>query len=114
MCRVPWLRTIWTCRCAVRSILRGPATPTNFYIGKFLQQEANLNFDVTYRWKVAAFANPITVAAGLEWRNENYQQILGDTASYAAGPYTSQPLYDATATMHAASRSGRPPANGLT
>ena len=72
----------------------GPDSPTNFYIGKFQQQEANLNFDVTYPWEVAAFASPITVAAGLEWRNENYQQILGDTASYAAGPYTSQPLYD--------------------
>jgi iron complex outermembrane receptor protein len=72
----------------------GPDSPTNFYIGKFQQQEANLNFDITYPWEVAAFASPITVAAGLEWRNENYQQILGDTASYAAGPYTSQPLYD--------------------
>ena len=72
----------------------GPDTPTSFYNGKFQQQEANLNFDVTYPWEVAAFASPITVAAGLEWRNENYQQILGDTASYVAGPYTSQPLYD--------------------
>ncbi len=76
----------------------GPDSPTNFYIGKFQQQEANLNFDVTYPWEVAAFASPITVAAGFEWRNENYQQILGDTASYAAGPYTSQPLYDCGAT----------------
>ena len=76
----------------------GPDTPTSFYNGKFQQQEANLNFDVTYPWEVAAFDSPITVAAGLEWRNENYQQILGDTASYIAGPYTSQPLYDCGAT----------------
>jgi iron complex outermembrane receptor protein len=76
----------------------GPDTPTSFYNGKFQQQEANLNFDVTYPWEVAAFDSPITVAAGLEWRNENYQQILGDTASFVAGPYTSQPLYDCDAT----------------
>ena len=76
----------------------GPDTPTEFYIGKFQQQEANLNFDVTYPWEVAAFDNPITVAAGLEWRHENYQQILGDTASYVAGPFTSQPLFDCDAT----------------
>jgi iron complex outermembrane receptor protein len=75
----------------------GPDTPTSFYNGKFQQQEANLNFDVTYPWEVAAFASPVTVAAGLEWRHENYQQILGDTASYVAGPYTSQPLYDCSA-----------------
>jgi iron complex outermembrane recepter protein len=72
----------------------GPDSPTSFDIGKFQQQEANLNFDVTYPWEVAAFASPVTVAAGLEMRTETYQQFLGDTASYVAGPYTSQPLYD--------------------
>jgi iron complex outermembrane receptor protein len=89
----------------------GPDTPTNFYIGKFQQQEANLGFDVTYPWEVGAFASPVTVAAGLEWRHENYQQILGDTASYVAGPYTSQPLYDCVAlpcTPHNPGPDGRP------
>ena len=89
----------------------GPDTPTNFYIGKFQQEEANLSFDVTYPWEVGAFASPVTVAAGLEWRHENYQQILGDTASYVAGPYTSQPLYDCTAiscTPHNPGPDGRP------
>ena len=89
----------------------GPDTPTNFYIGKFQQQESNLNFDVTYPWEVAAFESPVTVAAGLEWRRENYEQILGDTASFAAGPYTSQPLYDCgpdTCTPHNPDADGRP------
>jgi iron complex outermembrane recepter protein len=89
----------------------GPDSPTSFYIGKFQQQESNLNFDVTYPWEVAAFASPITVAAGLEWRHENYQQILGDPASFAAGPYTSQPLYDCgatTCTPHNPDPDGRP------
>jgi len=89
----------------------GPLSPTNFYIGKFQQQESNLNFDVTYPWKVAAFANPVTVAAGLEWRNETYQQFVGDPASYAAGPYTSQPLYDcvgAVCTPHMPDAKGNP------
>jgi iron complex outermembrane recepter protein len=89
----------------------GPDSPTSFYIGKFQQQESNLNFDVTYPWEVGAFASPITVAAGLEWRHENYQQILGDPASFAAGPYTSQPLYDCgatTCTPHNPGPDGRP------
>ena len=89
----------------------GPDTPTNFYIGKFKQQESNLNFDVTYPWEVGGFASPVTVAAGVEWRRENYQQILGDPASFAAGPYTSQPLYDCdidSCTPHNPDEDGRP------
>jgi len=89
----------------------GPLSPTNFYIGKFQQQEAVLNYDVTYPWKVDAFTSPITVAAGLEWRNETYQQFLGDPASYLPGPYTSQPLYDcvgAVCTPHNPDAMGNP------
>ena len=89
----------------------GPDTPTSFYIGKFQQQEAILNFDVTYPWEVDAFASPISVGAGLEWRHENYQQILGDAASFAAGPYAAQPLFDCdatTCTPHNPGPDGRP------
>ena len=75
----------------------GPLSPENFYDGKFVQKENNFNVDVTYPWQVPAFASPVSVAAGLEYRDENYQQLLGDQASYAAGPYTSQPLYNCNA-----------------
>ena len=71
----------------------GPLSPTSFDDGKFVQRETNFNFDVAYPWAVGGMANPISVAAGLEWRNENYQQLLGDGPSYAAGPYASQQLY---------------------
>ena len=66
----------------------GPLSPTSFDDGKFVQRESNFNFDVSYPWKLAGLASPLTVAAGLEWRRENYQQLLGDPASFAAGPYT--------------------------
>jgi iron complex outermembrane receptor protein len=72
----------------------GPQSPKDFYDGKFVQNETNFNVDVTYPWQIAGFASPVTVAAGAEWRDENYQQLQGDLASYAAGPYTSQPLYN--------------------
>jgi iron complex outermembrane recepter protein len=75
----------------------GPQSPTSFDDGKFQQQEATFNFDVTYPWTVAGLASPISVAAGLEWHDELYQQFLGDQASYATGPYASQPLYSCTA-----------------
>jgi len=31
-------------------------------------------------------ASPLSIAAGLEYRDENYQQLLGDSASYTADP----------------------------
>ena len=72
----------------------GPQSPTSFDDGKFVQQESNFNVDVSYPWKVAGFASPLSVAGGFEWRNENYRQLLGDPASYAAGPYAGvQALY---------------------
>jgi iron complex outermembrane receptor protein len=75
----------------------GPLSPTSFYDGKFIQKENNFNLDLSYPWQVPGLASPISVAGGLEWRNENYQQLLGDAASYAAGPYSSQPLYNCAA-----------------
>jgi iron complex outermembrane receptor protein len=72
----------------------GPLSPTSFYDGKFIQKENNFNLDLNYPWVVPGLASPISIAGGLEWRDENYQQLLGDQASYAAGPYASQPLYN--------------------
>ena len=71
----------------------GPVSPTSFYDGKFVQKENTFNVDLSYPWTIPGLASPLSVAGGLEWHDENYQQLLGDTASYAAGPYTSQPLY---------------------
>jgi iron complex outermembrane recepter protein len=75
----------------------GPLSPKSFYDGKFVQKENNFNLDLSYPWAVPGLASPISLAGGLEWRDENYQQLLGDQASYAAGPYTSQPLYSCVA-----------------
>jgi iron complex outermembrane recepter protein len=75
----------------------GPLSPTSFYDGKFVQKENNFNLDLSYPWTVPGLASPISLAGGLEWRDENYQQLLGDQASYAAGPYASQPLYNCAA-----------------
>ncbi len=72
----------------------GPRSPENFNDGKFVQRETNFNLDLSYPWTVAGLASPISVAGGLEWRDEVYQQILGDPASYAVGPYAFQPLYN--------------------
>jgi iron complex outermembrane receptor protein len=75
----------------------GPQSPTSFYDGKFIQKENNFNLDLSYPWAVSWLASPISIAGGMEWRDENYQQLLGDAASIAAGPYSAQPLYNCAA-----------------
>jgi iron complex outermembrane recepter protein len=77
----------------------GPISPTSFYDGKFVQRETTFNIDLSYPWTVPGLASPVSVAGGLEWHDENYQQLLGDTASYIAGPYANQPLYHCASTV---------------
>jgi iron complex outermembrane receptor protein len=77
----------------------GPLSPESFYDGKFVQKENNFNLDLSYPWTVPGLASPVSVAGGFEWRDENYQQLLGDAASYAAGKYASQPLYNCAGTV---------------
>ena len=85
----------------------GPQSPTSFYDGKFIQKENNFNLDLSYPWTVPGLASPISIAGGMEWRDENYQQLLGDAASYAAGPYASQPLYNCAAGVCTADRDAK-------
>ena len=55
----------------------GPASPTAFDIGANIQREINLNADVSY-----AVTDRVNVAVGSEWRNEQFQAIEGDPASW--------------------------------
>lgn len=71
----------------------GPQSQTEFFFGKLIQTEQNLNLDLTYPLE-AGFASPITLSAGAEYRREQYETTVGDLQSYAAGPYARQPLYD--------------------
>ena len=74
----------------------GPLSPTSFDDGKFIQRETTFNVDLSYPWTVPGLASPLSVAGGLEWHDENYQQLLGDQPSYISGPYAYQPLYNCT------------------
>lgn len=67
----------------------GPDTPTDFYLGQLEQTETNLNADFNYPLDIGT-ASPLNVAWGVEHRREKYQVGLGDTESWAAGPYARQ------------------------
>lgn len=75
----------------------GPATQTEFEFGDLVQEEFNLNLDLSYALEVG-FASPLTISGGAEFRKETYEQTAGDPQSYSAGPYAiAQQLYTQTA-----------------
>ena len=63
----------------------GPESPTSFKPGSYEQQDTNFNFDLTY-----AASDTVHVAAGAEWRNEQFTVTRGGQASYQIGPYAAQ------------------------
>ncbi len=60
-------------------------TPTQFRPGTYRQDETNLNFDVSY-----PVSDIVHVAAGAEWRREEFTIGAGDDASWTIGPYAAQ------------------------
>lgn len=66
----------------------GLASPTAFRPGTLAQDEHNVNLDLAYDLPVGAFASPLTIAGGLEYREEVYEIGIGDEASWALGPYS--------------------------
>jgi iron complex outermembrane receptor protein len=66
----------------------GNASPTYFYLGKLVSQEWTNNLDLTKEVPISAFAKPLFVAAGLEYRKNKYIIGLGDQTSYIIGTAT--------------------------
>jgi iron complex outermembrane receptor protein len=63
----------------------GPDTPTEFDPGLYKQEEINVNFDVTYPWN-----DQTNLAAGVEWREEEFEIGIGQLASWQIGPLAAQ------------------------
>ena len=60
----------------------GYDTPTAFELGSNRQREIGVNIDVSY-----AATDMVNIAAGAEWRDEQYQTTAGDPTSWTVGPY---------------------------
>ncbi len=63
----------------------GYDTPTSFSPGIYEQTDTNVNFDITYPVR-----DNVSLAAGLEWRNEQFRIGAGDPASWEIGAYAAQ------------------------
>lgn len=66
----------------------GLTSPTSFKPGELEQRELAFNLDLTYPLKLTAQV-PLTLASGLEYRQETYEITAGDKASYEVGPFAS-------------------------
>jgi iron complex outermembrane receptor protein len=65
----------------------GPASPTYFYIGALKFQEWTTNLDLTREVDTGVFAEPLFVAAGAEYRDDKFEIVAGEPASYINGGY---------------------------
>lgn len=63
----------------------GPETPLFFKAGFNIQLENTVNIDLSYPLAVNGLASPLNIAAGFEWRNEQFQLGVGDADSFSAG-----------------------------
>jgi len=62
----------------------GPDTPRNFTTGSYIELEKTFNFDLTKQM------DSMTIAYGAEWREETFEVISGEEASWKAGKYALQ------------------------
>ncbi len=63
----------------------GPTTPTTFDPGSYIQEELNVNFDVSYELSEA-----LTLSGGAEYREETFEIEAGQIESWDFGPLADQ------------------------
>ena len=63
----------------------GLASPLDFYAGALEVTQDVLNFDISKPFQVGAFAGPLTLAFGAEYREEEFEQSAGEVASWVDG-----------------------------
>ena len=67
----------------------GPDTPTSFKPGDLVNEEFQIQLDVSKEFDVGLFG-PMVVAAGLSYLDETYEVQQGEPVSYEAGPFAQQ------------------------
>jgi iron complex outermembrane receptor protein len=66
----------------------GPQSPTQFNPGSYIQLEKNFNADFVRTVPMDSF--DLNFAYGFEWREEQFEIVNGDVASFTTGPYFNQ------------------------
>ncbi len=68
------------------NVTLGPASPQRFDAGQLEYSQAVANLGFVRQFPVSFAAEPINVAAGVEYRHEEYQITPGEVASYVNSP----------------------------
>ncbi|MFT5634843.1 MAG: iron complex outermembrane receptor protein [Cognaticolwellia sp.] len=67
----------------------GLDTPVDFQTGSYIQMEKTFNFDLVKGFEMG-LEEPLNVATGLEWREESFEIVSGEKASWEAGAFADQ------------------------
>lgn len=67
----------------------GLETPVDFETGSYIQMEKTFNFDLVKGFDMG-LEDPVNVATGLEWREESFEIVSGEKASWEAGAFADQ------------------------
>ncbi len=67
----------------------GLETPVDFETGSYIQMEKTFNFDLVKGFEMG-LEEPVNVATGIEWREESFEIISGEEASWKAGAFADQ------------------------
>ncbi|MGJ8693425.1 MAG: TonB-dependent receptor plug domain-containing protein [Thalassotalea sp.] len=67
----------------------GPDSPNFFNTGKYIQLEKAFNFDLTQQVDVGLL-DPMNLATGVEWREDSFEIISGEEASWVKGRLAAQ------------------------
>ncbi|PCI82129.1 MAG: TonB-dependent receptor [SAR86 cluster bacterium] len=84
-----FLNNSWNPSNGPNGIVNG-ALQRDFDIGSNVQSETNFNADFVYSMPVDGLASDLSIAFGGEWRDERFETIIGESASWEAGQYAFQ------------------------
>lgn len=84
-----FLNNTWNPSNGPNGIVNG-ALQRDFELGSYVQSETNLNADFVYTMPVDGLASDLSLAFGGEWRDERFETIIGEEASWNSGQYAFQ------------------------
>ena len=65
----------------------GPDSPSSYFVGDNISEQINSGIDFTKNIANNIFHSPITLAAGLAYRWDKYEQVAGDRIAWTRGPF---------------------------
>ncbi|WP_259369152.1 TonB-dependent receptor plug domain-containing protein [Komagataeibacter europaeus] len=64
-----------------------PESPHNFNLGTLINSELTVDYDIHRKFDTGILKYPLSVAAGVEYRYNEYQIVAGETAAWEDGGY---------------------------